>query len=130
MDAFNDLQGNIDGHFTIGELCPTIFVVRPDRRGIVLRKRELETAQRIYMTVGKVMNCLSQRPPAVAIRSIELCVRKSLDCGLQADWQLSDRIDIPGARRERRGVEFTDRKSWVKAHFLLTCGCRSREILP
>src|SRR5687768_4311032 len=72
MHAFDDLERNIYGHAAVGKLGPAVFIVRTNGRRTILGQRQLESAERIDMTVGDVMHRLSQCPPALTVWRVEL----------------------------------------------------------
>src|SRR5687768_14541732 len=69
------------------------------------------------MAVSDVVNRLSQRPSAIAIRCVELFVGKTVNCSGESHRQLSDRIDIPFTGEEVSGVEFANRVSRISVHY-------------
>src|ERR1700722_820212 len=77
-------QRRFDGRMLgLGQFSPKIFLIGLDG-WLVFGERELKTDIRVHVAVGKVMGYLAQGPTTVAVRSVELIVRESVESGAQA----------------------------------------------
>ena len=78
MDAFEDLEGPLDGGGVVVEVGPGGLVVGLDD-GPVFGEGEAQSDDGVHVTVGKVMDDLARAPAAITVGEVELGVAKALD---------------------------------------------------
>lgn len=74
VNAFENSERNVNRKLAVGKFRPKVFVILPDQR-IVFGHRQFETAQRIDVRIGDVMNRLPHRPAFGTMARVKLFVR-------------------------------------------------------